>query len=111
MSIRPRRRRGGTSTFTSERTTKSKKTAALRAGLLAANPRIVLGYDAYFGTYTVDDAAGTITHRVVGSLFPEDLGKDFVRLFTLDGDTLTLKFTSIAAGSEITRTLVFRRAS
>jgi len=77
----------------------------------AANPRVVLGYDAYFGTYTVDEAAGTITHRVVGSLFPEDLGKDFVRLFTLDGDTLTLKFTSVTAGSEITRTLVFRRAS
>ena len=76
----------------------------------AANPRVVLGYDAYFGTYTVDERAGTITHRVEGSLFPEDLGKDFVRGFTLDGDTLTLKFTSTADASEITRTLVFRRS-
>jgi hypothetical protein len=75
----------------------------------AANPRVVLGYDAYFGRYTVDERAGTITHRVEGSLFPEDLGKDFVRLFTLDGDTLTLKFTSAADGSEVTRTLMFRR--
>jgi hypothetical protein len=76
----------------------------------AANPRVVLGYDAYFGTFTVDERAGTITHRVDGSLFPEDLGKDFVRPFTLDGDTLTLRFTSTAGGSEITRTLVFRRS-
>jgi catechol 1,2-dioxygenase len=76
----------------------------------AANARVVLGYDAYFGRYTVDTRAGTITHRVEGSLFPEDLGKDFVRNLTIDGDTLTLKFTSIADGSEVTRTLVFRRS-
>ena len=76
----------------------------------AANPRVVLGYDAYFGRYTVDERAGTITHRVEGSLFPEDLGKDFVRPFTLDGDALTLQFTSPAEGGGITRTLVFRRS-
>jgi hypothetical protein len=76
----------------------------------AANPRVVLGYDAYFGRYTVDERARTITHHVEGSLFPEDLGKDFVRGFSLDGDTLTLSFTSTADGVTITRTLVFRRS-
>ena len=76
----------------------------------AKNPRVVLGYDAYFGTFTVDERAGTITHRVEASLFPEDLGKDFVRFFTLDGDTLTLHFTSTADGSAITRRLVFQRS-
>ncbi len=78
----------------------------------AANPRAILGYDSYFGTYTVDEAAGTITHHVQGSLFPEDLGKDWVRPFTLDEGTLTLKFTSAGAdGVDITRTLIFRRQS
>jgi lipocalin-like protein len=77
----------------------------------AANPRVVLGYDAYFGTYTVNEAQGTVTHHVQASLFPEDLGKDFVRPFTLEGDTLTLSFTSPSAGgSPITRTLTFRRS-
>jgi hypothetical protein len=77
----------------------------------AANPRIVLGYDAYFGTYTVNEADGTVTHRVQGSLFPEDVGKEFVRHFALDGDTLTLSFTSPSTGgSTITRTLTFRRS-
>jgi Lipocalin-like domain len=76
----------------------------------AANPRVILGYDAYFGRYTIDERGGTITHHVEGSLFPEDLGKDWVRPFTLDGDTLTLTFTSAADGVEVTRTLVFRRA-
>jgi len=75
----------------------------------SANARVILGYDSYFGRYTVDERAGTITHRVEGSLFPEDLGKDFVRGLTLDGDTLTLKFTSAADGIEVTRTLVFQR--
>jgi len=86
-----------------------------RAAAIAANSpdgtsaRVVLGYDAYFGRYAVDERAGTITHRVEGSLFPEDLGKDFVRGFTLEDDALTLRFTSTADGAEVTRTLVFRR--
>ena len=77
----------------------------------AKNPRIVLGYDSYFGTFDVNEAEGTITHHVEGSLFPEDLGKDFKRFFTIDGDAFTLRFTSKSAeGSEVTRTLRFRRS-
>jgi hypothetical protein len=71
------------------------------------NPRVILGYDSYFGRYTVDEKAGTITHHVEGSLFPEDLGEDWVRPFTLKGDTLTLRLTSPTDG--LTRTLVFQR--
>jgi len=72
-----------------------------------SNPRIVLGYDSYFGRYTVDEKASTVTHHVEGSLFPEDLGEDWVRPFTLEGITLTLRLTSSADG--LTRTLVFQR--
>lgn len=72
-----------------------------------SNPRVILGYDSYFGQYTVDEKAGTVTHHVEGSLFPEDLGSDWVRPFTLEGDTLTLRLTSAADG--LTRTLVFQR--
>lgn len=71
------------------------------------NPRVILGYDSYFGRYTVDEKAGTITHHVEGSLFPEDLGSDWVRPFTLEGDRLTLRLTSPTDG--LTRTLVFHR--
>ena len=78
----------------------------------AANPRIVLGYDAYFGTFHVNEADGTITHHVEGSLFPEDLGKDFQRVFRIEGDTFTLSFTSTSPeGFEVTRTLLFRRST
>jgi hypothetical protein len=71
------------------------------------NPRVILGYDSYFGRYIVDEKAGTITHHVEGSLFPEDLGEDWVRPFTLKGDALTLRLTSPTDG--LTRTLVFQR--
>ena len=72
----------------------------------ASNPRVILGYDSYFGRYTVDEKAGTVTHHVEGSLFPEDLGDDWVRPFTLTGDTLTLRLTG---EDGLTRTLVFQR--
>ena len=74
--------------------------------LAKPNPRVLLGYDAYFGRYTLDVKAGTVTHHVEGSLFPEDLGADWVRPFTLAGDTLTLRLTS---ADGLTRTLVFQR--
>lgn len=72
----------------------------------ASNARVSLGYDSYFGRYTVDEKAGTVTHHVEGSLFPEDLGDDWVRPFTLNGDTLTLRLTG---EDGLTRTLVFQR--
>ena len=77
----------------------------------ASNARIVLGYDAYFGSFSVNEADGTVTHHVEGSLFPEDLGKNFTRAFRVDGDTFELSFASpMPDGSELTRTLVFRRS-
>ena len=76
----------------------------------AASPRIALGYDAYFGTFSVNEADATITHHVEGSLFPEDLGKDFRRSFRIEGGTFTLSFTSTSPeGFDVTRTLRFRR--
>jgi len=71
-----------------------------------ANQRVTLGYDSYFGRYTVDEKAGTVTHHVEASLFPEDVGDDWVRPFTLKGDTLTLRLTG---EDKLTRTLVFQR--
>jgi hypothetical protein len=71
-----------------------------------ANPRVILGYDSYFGRYTVDEKAGTVTHHVEGSLFPEDVGDDWVRPFKSDGNTLTLSLTS---DDGLTRNLVFQR--
>jgi hypothetical protein len=76
----------------------------------ASNARVILGYDSYFGTFRLNEAAGTVIHHVEGSLFPEDLGKDFERRLTVEGDRLTLSFTSRSPeGAAVTRTLIFLR--
>lgn len=48
------------------------------------------GYLAYFGTYTVDEAGETITHRRAAKNYTFDGDGDLVRRYTIDGDELTL---------------------
>lgn len=47
------------------------------------------GYIAYFGTYSIDERAQTVTHHRLGSVQPGDTA-DLVRKFTIDGDRLKL---------------------
>ena len=58
------------------------------------NTQKLNGYDAYFGTYTVDEKNGTVTHHVEGSLVAGDIGKNLVRHFQLSGDVLILRVSS-----------------
>lgn len=68
------------------------------------------GYGAYFGTYTVDEKAGIVTHHVQGSLIPNWEGGDQRRRFTLSGNTLVLEPPEIqAAGQKRTRRLTWQR--
>jgi hypothetical protein len=70
----------------------------------------ILGYDAYFGTYTVNAKDGVVTHHLDSALFPGDIGKDIKREFKISGDTLTIKFhTTLRDGTPVVRTLVWTR--
>jgi hypothetical protein len=70
----------------------------------------ILGYDAYFGTYTIDAEAGVVTHHLESALFPGDIGKDIKRDFSISGDTLTIRFhTTAPDGTPVVRTLVWAR--
>ena len=70
----------------------------------------ILGYDAYFGTFTLHEQEGFVTHHLESAVFPGDLGKDVNRNFKLAGDRLNLSFdTTTQDGSPITRTLVWER--
>lgn len=60
------------------------------AGIDTAMATAAPGYVAYFGDYVVDEAAGTITHRVAGSAFPEWVGLEVVRRFAIEGERLIL---------------------
>ncbi len=76
------------------------------------NSRARGGYDAYFGTYSVDDARGTVTQRLDGALSPENVGQVLTRAMTVEGDTLTIQLeTTSVDGEPIIRTLRWQRAA
>ena len=47
------------------------------------------GHIAYFGTYSIDERAQTVTHHRLGSVQPGDTA-DLVRKYTIDGNKLVL---------------------
>ena len=70
----------------------------------------ILGYDAYFGTYTINEKEGIVTHHLDAALFPGDIGKDIQRHFKVSGDQLTITFsTTTREGVKVTRTLIWER--
>ena len=74
------------------------------------NSRARGGYDAYFGTYTVDDARGTVTQRLLGALSPENVGQLLTRAMTVEGTTLTITLETATAGGEpVVRCLTWKR--
>jgi hypothetical protein len=84
--------------------------AAIATKAAPGNSQTVLGYDAYFGTYAVDEQDGTLTHHLEAALFPGDIGTDIRRRFTISGDRLTIAFeTTTGDGVKVTRTLVWQR--
>jgi hypothetical protein len=53
---------------------------------------------------------GIVTHHLEAALFPEDIGKDIGRHFTISGDKLTISFNTITRdGVKVTRTVIWER--
>jgi hypothetical protein len=68
------------------------------------------GYDAYFGTYTIDEEKGAVTQRLVGALSREHVGAILTRAMHVRGDRLVITLeTNAADGTEVSRTLAWRR--
>jgi len=69
------------------------------------------GYRAYAGTYTIDDAARTVTHHSVWNLLPNEVGADQMRFFEFDGARLILRTPPLMLGGRAaTGVLVWSRA-
>lgn len=86
-------------------------TAELYGGSPAEKATAYDGYIAYYGTFAVDPVQHTLTHHVTGSLFPNWVGGDQVRFYTLETpDTLVLTTRPFQAqGTEVTAHVVWRR--
>ena len=69
------------------------------------------GYYAYFGTWRIDATARTVTHRVVSSLRPEEVGREYVRPYEFRDEGLLFRYSVRAGDGEArTRVIEFRRA-
>jgi hypothetical protein len=55
----------------------------------------ILSYEAYFGTYEVDEANGEVHHHVEGSLFPNWTDSDQCRFFKFADGGLVLSTAEI----------------
>ena len=76
----------------------------------ANNTRAVDGYDAYFGTYVVDEASAVVTTTLTGALAREHVGAVLQRAMCVDGDTLVIMLDTTAPdGRPVTRTLTWSR--
>lgn len=68
------------------------------------------GYDAYFGTYSVNEVAGTLTTHLEASISPANIGATYVREIRVAGDDLFIRLhTTALDGTAITRTNTFSR--
>jgi len=67
------------------------------------------GYEAYFGTYTIDETNHTVTHHVEGALAAADVGKSLVRNFQVSGEKLTIVVRTSSPKEKQIRTLAWER--
>lgn len=81
----------------------------------ASKEEILAGFaefEAYGGTYTLNAAEGTVIHHIRQARFPNWIGTDQLRHYSLQGDTLVLKSTPILRdGKEWVFTLDWYRES
>ena len=56
----------------------------------ASPPELAATYNGYFGTYTVNETRGLVTHVVEGGSAPDYIGTPQQRPFKITGDTLLL---------------------
>ena len=68
------------------------------------------GYDAYFGSYSVDDVRSTVTQTLHGAMSPGNVGQVLRREMQVDGDELTIRLeTTSFDGEPVIRTLKWKR--
>ena len=76
------------------------------------NTVAVDGYDAYFGTYAVDEKTGKVNHTLTGSINEKNIGISVWRdLRVIDNKLIIQLNTTTIEGEPIVRTLIWNRDS
>ena len=89
-----------------------------RSGAVAApvftglnNTTAIGGYDAYFGTYEVDQATGDVHTRLTAALSPGHVGATMKRNMKVEEGKLVIRLATTAADDTLVhRTLTWERA-
>ena len=97
--------------FSAQFMKRDRTAAPLSAPAAATNNTLAQGgYDAYFGTYTVDDDAGVVTQHLLGALSSANVGAVLSRTMEVRGNTLVIRLdTQSWDGTPVTRTLTWAR--
>ena len=75
------------------------------------NTTAIGGYDAYFGTYEVDDTSGDVQTRLVGALSPGHVGATMMRNMKVEKGKLVIQLTTTTSDNTLVhRTLTWERA-
>jgi len=76
------------------------------------NTSAVGGYDAYFGTYEVNEKTGKVLHTLIGSITPSNIGITVSRDMRVNEHNLTIQLeTTTPEGEPVIRTLTWKRIS
>jgi hypothetical protein len=74
------------------------------------NTSAVGGYDAYFGTYEVNEQTGKVTHTLIGSITPSNIGLTVTRDLRVNDNKLIIQLeTTTPEGEAVIRTLTWDR--
>jgi Lipocalin-like domain len=74
------------------------------------NTTAIGGYDAYFGTYEVDEATGDVHTRLIAALSPIHVGATLMRNMKVEDGKLVIRLTTTRPdGSPVHRTLTWER--
>ncbi len=89
---------------------RSQEENALRPVHAKNNTARVNGYDAYFGTYSVDEIEGTLTTHLEGSICTTNVGDTYVRdVRVVENELIVQLQTTAFDGTAVTRTNTFSR--
>ena len=69
------------------------------------------GYMAYFGSYELDLVERIVSHNILGSIQPGDIGTQFKRHFEFSGEQLILTTMGTIGGEPLAARLTFERQS
>ncbi len=76
------------------------------------NTNAIDGYDAYFGTYEVNEDSGKVAHTLIGSITPTNIGITVSRDLRVIEDQLIIQLdTTTLEGLPITGTLIWKRVN